>query len=111
MEFANSINFGFDRKSDSAVIVGVAGRCVGGDGAAAAAEGSPDYDNSPVPGVVDEDRYCADVLTQINAVGSALHEVGRPILEDPYLPLSRRCPCQRRCDRAEAQGGRTGRNN
>ena len=32
--------------------------------------------------MVDEDRYCVDVLTQINAVRAALHNVERQILED-----------------------------
>jgi DNA-binding FrmR family transcriptional regulator len=32
--------------------------------------------------MVDEDRYCVDVLTQINAVRAALHKVERQILED-----------------------------
>ncbi len=32
--------------------------------------------------MVAEDRYCVDVLTQINAVRAALHKVERQILED-----------------------------
>ena len=32
--------------------------------------------------MVDDDRYCVDVLTQINAVRAALHKVERQILED-----------------------------
>jgi DNA-binding FrmR family transcriptional regulator len=32
--------------------------------------------------MVDEDRYCVDVLTQINAVRAALHKVERQILDD-----------------------------
>jgi DNA-binding FrmR family transcriptional regulator len=32
--------------------------------------------------MVDEDRYCVDVLTQINAVRAALHKVEGQILRD-----------------------------
>jgi len=32
--------------------------------------------------MVEEDRYCVDVLTQINAVRSALHKVEEQILRD-----------------------------
>lgn len=32
--------------------------------------------------MVEEDRYCVDVLTQINAVRAALHKVEKQILED-----------------------------
>jgi DNA-binding FrmR family transcriptional regulator len=32
--------------------------------------------------MVDEDRYCVDVLTQINAVRAALHKVEEQILHD-----------------------------
>jgi DNA-binding FrmR family transcriptional regulator len=32
--------------------------------------------------MVDEDRYCVDVLTQINAVRAALHKVEEQILRD-----------------------------
>lgn len=32
--------------------------------------------------MIDEDRYCVDVLTQINAVRAALHKVEKQILED-----------------------------
>jgi CsoR family transcriptional regulator, copper-sensing transcriptional repressor len=32
--------------------------------------------------MVDEDRYCVDILTQINAVRAALHKVGEQILRD-----------------------------
>lgn len=32
--------------------------------------------------MVADDRYCVDVLTQINAVRAALHKVERQILED-----------------------------
>ena len=32
--------------------------------------------------MVDEDRYCIDVLTQISAVTKALHAVGLGLLED-----------------------------
>jgi DNA-binding FrmR family transcriptional regulator len=32
--------------------------------------------------MVEQDRYCVDVLTQINAVRAALHRVERQILED-----------------------------
>jgi DNA-binding FrmR family transcriptional regulator len=32
--------------------------------------------------MVDEDRYCVDVLTQINAVRAALHRVEEQILRD-----------------------------
>ena len=32
--------------------------------------------------MVDEDRYCVDVLTQINAVRGALHKVEEQILRD-----------------------------
>jgi DNA-binding FrmR family transcriptional regulator len=32
--------------------------------------------------MVDEDRYCMDVLTQINAVRAALHKVEEQILRD-----------------------------
>jgi CsoR family transcriptional regulator, copper-sensing transcriptional repressor len=32
--------------------------------------------------MVDEDRYCVDVLTQINAVRAALHKVEEKILRD-----------------------------
>ena len=32
--------------------------------------------------MVDEDRYCIDVLTQINAVRAALHKVEEQILRD-----------------------------
>jgi DNA-binding FrmR family transcriptional regulator len=32
--------------------------------------------------MVNEDRYCVDVLTQINAVRVALHKVEQQILED-----------------------------
>jgi DNA-binding FrmR family transcriptional regulator len=32
--------------------------------------------------MVAEDRYCVDVLTQINAVRAALHKVEKQILED-----------------------------
>jgi len=32
--------------------------------------------------MVDEDRYCVDILTQINAVRSALHKVEEQILRD-----------------------------
>ncbi len=33
-------------------------------------------------GMVDEDRYCIDVLTQINSVISALRAVGMGLLDD-----------------------------
>lgn len=32
--------------------------------------------------MVEENRYCVDVLTQINAVRAALHKVEKQILED-----------------------------
>ena len=32
--------------------------------------------------MVEEDRYCVDVLTQISAVRAALHKVTQQILED-----------------------------
>lgn len=32
--------------------------------------------------MVEEDRYCVDLLTQINAVRAALHKVERQVLED-----------------------------
>ncbi len=32
--------------------------------------------------MVDEDRYCVDLLTQINAVRAALHKVEEQILRD-----------------------------
>ena len=32
--------------------------------------------------MVEEDRYCVDILTQINAVRSALHKVEEKILRD-----------------------------
>lgn len=32
--------------------------------------------------MVDEDRYCVDVLTQINAVRAALHKVEEQVLRD-----------------------------
>jgi DNA-binding FrmR family transcriptional regulator len=32
--------------------------------------------------MVEEDRYCVDVLTQINAVRAALHKVEKQVLED-----------------------------
>jgi CsoR family transcriptional regulator, copper-sensing transcriptional repressor len=32
--------------------------------------------------MVEEDRYCIDILTQINAVRAALHKVERQVLED-----------------------------
>ena len=32
--------------------------------------------------MIEEDRYCVDVLTQINAVRAALHKVEKQILED-----------------------------
>jgi CsoR family transcriptional regulator, copper-sensing transcriptional repressor len=32
--------------------------------------------------MVDDDRYCVDVLTQINAVRAALHKVEEQILRD-----------------------------
>jgi CsoR family transcriptional regulator, copper-sensing transcriptional repressor len=32
--------------------------------------------------MVEEDRYCVEILTQINAVRAALHKVERQILED-----------------------------
>ena len=32
--------------------------------------------------MIEDDRYCVDVLTQINAVRAALHKVERHILED-----------------------------
>lgn len=32
--------------------------------------------------MVDEDRYCVDILTQINAVRAALHKVEAVILRD-----------------------------
>jgi DNA-binding FrmR family transcriptional regulator len=32
--------------------------------------------------MVDEDRYCVDILTQINAVRAALHKVEEQILRD-----------------------------
>lgn len=35
-----------------------------------------------VKGMVDDDRYCIDVLTQISAVTKALHAVGLGLLED-----------------------------
>ena len=32
--------------------------------------------------MVDEDRYCVEVLTQIEAVRAALHKVGEQVLRD-----------------------------
>ena len=32
--------------------------------------------------MVEEDRYCVDILTQINAVRAALHKVEEQILQD-----------------------------
>jgi len=32
--------------------------------------------------MVDDDRYCVDVLTQINAIRAALHKVEERILQD-----------------------------
>ena len=32
--------------------------------------------------MVEEDRYCVDILTQINAVRSALHKVEEQVLRD-----------------------------
>jgi DNA-binding FrmR family transcriptional regulator len=32
--------------------------------------------------MVEDDRYCVDVLTQINAVRAALHKVEKQVLED-----------------------------
>lgn len=32
--------------------------------------------------MVEEDRYCVDLLTQINAVRAALHKVEQQVLED-----------------------------
>jgi DNA-binding FrmR family transcriptional regulator len=32
--------------------------------------------------MIDEDRYCVDVLTQINAVRAALHKVEEQVLRD-----------------------------
>ena len=46
--------------------------------------------------MVDEDRYCIDILTQIAAVNTALQAVA---LKDPRRarpPLRRRCPDLRR---------------
>ena len=36
-----------------------------------------------VQGMVEDDRYCIDVLTQISAAKSALHSVAVGLLEDP----------------------------
>lgn len=35
-----------------------------------------------VKGMIDEDRYCIDVLTQVGAVMTALESVGLKVLED-----------------------------
>ena len=32
--------------------------------------------------MIDEDRYCIDVLTQLNSVGAALRAVGMELLDD-----------------------------
>jgi DNA-binding FrmR family transcriptional regulator len=32
--------------------------------------------------MIDEDRYCVDVLTQLNSVGAALRAVGMELLDD-----------------------------
>ena len=59
--------------------------------------------------MVDEDRYCVDVLTQINAVRAALHKVEEQILRDHVSHLRRRRLRIRRRGRAAAQGRGTGR--
>jgi DNA-binding FrmR family transcriptional regulator len=41
--------------------------------------------------IVDEDRYCVDVLTQINAVRAALHKVEGVALRRWRLRIRRRC--------------------
>ncbi len=46
--------------------------------------------------MVEQDRYCVDVLTQINAVRAALHKVEEQILRDHVSHCRRRCVRLRR---------------
>ena len=46
--------------------------------------------------MVDEDRYCIDILTQVAAVRTALESLSFEVLEDHVEPLRPRRPCGRR---------------
>jgi len=49
--------------------------------------------------MVDEERYCIDVLTQIHAVQAALDKVALGLLDDHSTPLrARRRPRRARCE-------------
>ncbi len=60
--------------------------------------------------MVEDERYCIDILTQVSAVTTALESLGLKILDDHVEPL--RCRSARRgrpgCRRREAQGARRG---
>lgn len=49
------------------------------------AESHLDRDFDGLPRLVEDDRYCVDVLTQINAVCAALHKVEEPILRNHVM--------------------------
>ena len=61
--------------------------------------------------MVDEDRYCIDILTQIAAVKTALEQVGAKLLEDHVTHCVRDAiasgdeSCRRREDRGAAHRG------
>ena len=52
--------------------------------------------------MVEEDRYCADILTQVSSVQEALRGVGRELMRNHLEPLRHRGDPVRRGDRAEA---------
>ena len=50
--------------------------------------------------MVEEDRYCIDVLTQISAIQAALDKVALGLLDEPRAPLPARPRRGRRRSRA-----------
>jgi DNA-binding FrmR family transcriptional regulator len=54
-----------------------------------------------VQGMVDDDRYCIDVLTQISAVQAALDKVALGLLDDHARHCVTRAPAVEEADRTE----------
>jgi DNA-binding FrmR family transcriptional regulator len=62
-----------------------------------------------IQGMVDDDRYCIDVLTQISAVQAALDKVALGLLDDHARHCVMRAEGEQRIDRTDELMGAVGR--
>ena len=62
-----------------------------------------------IQGMVDEDRYCIDVLTQISAARAALDKVALGLLDDPARHCVMGAEAEERADRTDEMMAAVGR--